>query len=61
MPKRLTVQEVADSEGMTLDELLKHCGNDSVVPACCEDSCEVEPDGRCEHGHPSVLIALGVI
>lgn len=31
-----------------------------VVPACCSSGCEVEPDGRCQHGHPSVLIALGI-
>jgi hypothetical protein len=35
--------------------------DDAVVPACCDESCEVEPDGRCEHGCPSVLLALGLI
>lgn len=25
------------------------------------DGCEVEPDGRCEHGHPSWLLRLGII
>jgi hypothetical protein len=25
------------------------------------DSCWVEPDGTCEHGHPSWLVALGLI
>lgn len=34
---------------------------DSIVPACCDEGCEVEPDGKCEHGCPSVLIALGLI
>lgn len=34
---------------------------DSVVPACCAAGCQVEPDGRCPHGHPSVLQLLGVI
>ena len=30
---------------------------------CCEatDSCMVEPDGRCPHGHPSWLLKLGLI
>jgi hypothetical protein len=32
-----------------------------VVPACCTEGCEVEPDGTCEHGCPSPLIALGII
>jgi hypothetical protein len=34
---------------------------DSVCPALCSYGCEVEPDGECEHGHPSVLVALGLI
>ena len=34
---------------------------DSVVPACCDAGCEVEPDGRCEHGHPSILLAMGML
>ncbi len=34
---------------------------DSVVPACCKEGCEVEPDGRCEHGCPSILLKVGVI
>ena len=43
------------------DHLLEEIGHDSVIPACCSEGCEVEPDGRCEHGCPSVLLALGVI
>jgi hypothetical protein len=35
--------------------------DDGVVPACCSEGCEVEPDGVCEHGFPSVLIASGLI
>lgn len=34
---------------------------DSVVPALCWEGCTVEPDGRCEHGNPSILLALGMI
>jgi hypothetical protein len=33
---------------------------DSVVPALCDEGCEVEPDGRCSHGAPSILIACGL-
>lgn len=25
------------------------------------DGCEVEPDGVCQHGHPSWFIQLGII
>lgn len=32
---------------------------DSVVDAT--DGCRVEPDGRCEHGHVSWLLWLGMI
>jgi len=34
---------------------------DSVVPACCTEGCQVEPDGYCKHGCPSILIELGMI
>lgn len=34
---------------------------DGVVPACCSEGCEVEPDGRCEHGAPSVLLVMGLV
>jgi hypothetical protein len=33
---------------------------DSVCPALCDEGCEVEPDGVCEHDAPSLLIALGL-
>ena len=35
--------------------------DDSVVPACSSEGCEVEPDGKCEHGLPSVLLVAGLI
>ena len=56
-PKRISVDEALSEVGMTMED----CVVESVVPACCEDGCEVEPDGRCEHGHPSVLIEAGLI
>lgn len=61
MTKRITVEQVAQNEGMTKDELLEKYGYESVVPACCDEGCTVEPDGTCEHGYPSFMIALGVI
>jgi hypothetical protein len=27
----------------------------------CADHCEVEPDGTCSHGYPSVLVAFGMV
>jgi len=41
------------------DEQLREWVFDSVCEAT--DGCEVEPDGRCEHGHESWLLALGMI
>lgn len=38
------------------DELL-----DSIVPACCKHGCQVEPDGHCVHGNPSILLDNGLI
>lgn len=42
----------------SLDEL-EAMVSDSVCSAT--DGCEVEPDGKCEHGHSSWLIVLGLI
>jgi len=59
--KRMTVKEVAKREGMDVMELLENATFDGACPACCTEGCEVEPDGRCEHGFPSVLLASGLI
>lgn len=61
MAERIKIREVAANEGMSVDELLETYGYDSVVPACCSDGCQVEPDAKCKHGFPSILLALGVI
>ena len=36
---------------------------DWTMDSVCEatDGCEIEPDGVCEHGHPSWLLRLGLI
>ena len=61
-PHRVSVAKTLEGEGYTLDEFISSpAASDSVVPACCDEGCQVEPDGRCEHGCPSVLLALGVI
>lgn len=59
---RISIRELADNAGFDSKmEFLEECCADSVVPACCQHGCEVEPDGRCEHGCPSALIAAGMI
>lgn len=61
-PYRITVAKLAEINGFENKmDFIEECCNDSVVPACCDQGCEVEPDGRCEHGCPSPLIALGII
>ena len=57
MAKELTVSETLEREGVDLMEIT-FC---SVVPACCSEDCQVEPDGRCQHGYDSVLIKEGLI
>jgi len=34
-----------------------------VLDSVCDatDGCEVEPDGVCEHGHPSWLLYYGIL
>lgn len=62
MARKLSAQETAELHGFedTID-LLNATVFDSIVPACCEEGCEVEPDGHCEHGHPSILLEMGMI
>jgi len=55
-PYRIRLSETLQRHGLTLEEC-----DDSIVPACCSEGCEVEPDGRCGHGCPSVLLAAGLI
>ena len=42
-----------------LEELQPQVGEEGGCEAT--DGCFVEPDGSCEHGQPSWLLALGVI
>jgi hypothetical protein len=41
------------------EEQLEEWALDSIVEAT--DGCSIEPDGVCEHGHPSWLLRLGLI
>jgi hypothetical protein len=53
--------EYGIESGTDMQDALNDWSADSVVPALCHEGCEVEPDGECEHGNPSILIRLGVI
>jgi hypothetical protein len=62
---RMTLKEFREEHGIEngtdMKVALEDWAIDSVVPALCHDGCEVEPDGECEHGNPSILIRLGLI
>ncbi len=47
--------------GTDMMEAMEQWSTDSVVPAVCSQGCEIEPDGHCEHGCPSIMIRMGVI
>ena len=50
--------------GMDQDEVLEQLQewqDDGGCEAACPHQCWVEPDGTCEHGHPSWLVALGMM
>jgi hypothetical protein len=43
------------------EALAEYSQLDDLYPALCSEGCEVEPDGHCPHGGPSLLLALGLI
>ncbi|HYL98934.1 MAG TPA: hypothetical protein VEZ90_08255 [Blastocatellia bacterium] len=43
------------------EALAEYSELDDTYPALCSEDCQVEPDGHCEHGAPSLLLALGLI
>ncbi len=55
-PYRISASRALRESGMSLEDC-----SDGTCPACCKEGCIVEPDGECEHGCPSVLIAAGLI
>jgi hypothetical protein len=62
MIHELSLKEVADVTGFdTVSEMIEEYAFDSVVPSCCSENCEVEPDGVCSHGHNSILVVFGII
>lgn len=65
-PYRISAMEALENEGWEPSEdgalaYARHAMFEGTSPACCTEGCIVEPDGRCSHGCPSLLIALGMI
>lgn len=62
MAHRIELEDLIESEGfVSLEDLLADASNRNSCPALCSDGCETEPDSHCEHGHPSAMLAAGVI
>jgi hypothetical protein len=64
-PYRISSKQYFRDNGMDTAEeryaALEDFVSEGIVPALCTEGCEVEPDGRCPHGCPSILLALGMI
>lgn len=64
-PHRISVRDFFQTNGLTEEDaqidFIESTTFDGVAPALCREGCEVEPDGRCEHGCPSILLALGYV
>jgi hypothetical protein len=61
-PHRLTAQQLLEQDGRTLEEICQAVLiAEENAPALCDEGCEVEPDGTCPHGCPSILRAAGMI
>jgi hypothetical protein len=58
-PRNPSRKEVNRMRRPSLEELQRQVEEDGGCEAT--DGCFVEPDGTCEHGQPSWLLALGLI
>lgn len=59
-PRALTIREVLEEHGFdSLEEALQEW--DVSCPSMCAEGCEVELDGKCPHGHPSIVLKMGWI
>ena len=59
---RMTIAEYLKRDGRSLMEIAHAVLlGDENATTLCEHGCEVEPDGKCCHGCPSILRAAGLI
>jgi hypothetical protein len=65
MSVQMTVEEWKKTEGIESEDQLvtrlEEIVLNAVCPVLCRECGDVEPDGHCEHGHPSILLALNLI
>ena len=60
---KITLKEWLELNGYstTAEALAEYSELDDSYPAICSEDCQVEPDGHCPHGAPSLLLAVGLI
>ncbi len=62
---RMTIKQYIEENGYEdledWKEFLEEIIVSSVAPALCTEGCEVELDGTCPHGCPSIILAAGMI
>lgn len=63
--KRLSVKEFRARENLETsadwNEFINDCAMELTAPPLCSKCLDyVEVDGTCQHGHPSVLMVLGL-
>ena len=62
MAHRISITELERIEGYDAVEILEEVMEDERhCPAMCSEGCEVEMDGCCPHGFPSLAIYMGVV
>lgn len=65
MATRLTLDQWRVSEGLEDEddyiERLQAITFDGICPPLCDTCGDVEPDGHCSHGFPSIMLEAGLI
>jgi len=60
--KELSAKETMNRRGFdTIEKVQKQALRRGSIPACCTCGSYVEPDGKCPHGHPSILLKKKLI
>ncbi len=62
MAAKISLDRVAELyDYVSSEELLLDYTFEPIAPACCDEGCEVEQDGTCPHGHPSIFVEAGLV
>jgi hypothetical protein len=64
---KISLKQWRKSEGLESEEAfitrMEEVMSSAICPVLCDDDdcSDVEPDGQCQHGHPSVMLEAGLI